>query len=67
MMNDASRNKFPGAVDLAALDIERGREWGTPSYTQFRSFCDLGDAREWSDLLSTHDQGDIDKLKSVYA
>lgn len=66
MMNDAARNKFFGEVDLAALDIERGREWGTPSYTHFRSYCGLGNAREWSDLLTTHSQDDIDKLKSVY-
>ncbi|XP_053406557.1 lactoperoxidase-like [Mercenaria mercenaria] len=67
MMNDASRNKFSGEVDLAALDIERGREWGTPAYTKYRSLCGLGDAKAWSDLLSTHTQETIDRLQLVYA
>ena len=71
-MNDATRNllfldKNGNSLDLAALNIMRGREWGMPTYTSYRTFCGLGNATTWDHLLNTTNQTDIDKLKSVYA
>lgn len=72
IMNDASRNLLfldenGDSFDLASLNIMRGREWGMPTYTSYREYCGLGAATAWSDLLSTTEQEDIDKMSSVYA
>lgn len=71
MMNDAARNKLliddsGDSFDLATLNIERGREWGTPAYTEYRSLCGVGDVTEWDDLSNTHTNEIITKLQTVY-
>ncbi|XP_053407489.1 peroxidase mlt-7-like [Mercenaria mercenaria] len=71
-MNAAARDllfldKNGNSFDLVALNIMRGRDWGTPSYTAYRALCGLGIATTWNDLTNTTDQEDIDKMKEVYA
>ncbi|KAL4232190.1 hypothetical protein ACF0H5_009765 [Mactra antiquata] len=70
-MNDDARDRlfFKNATDtfdLAAINIVRGREWGTPSYTKYRELCGQGTASDWDDLSNTHTADEIELLKSVY-
>ena len=57
------------SFDLATLNIVRSREWGTPSYTEYRSLCGLADdVTNWSwDSLTDHDDDAKSALQSVYA
>lgn len=70
-MNDASRNSLfiddnGDKFDLAALNIERGREWGTPAYYKYMEYCGLSTPTSFSSLTSTHSQSAIDDLESIY-
>ena len=37
-------------LDLAALNLQRGREHGIPSYPRYREWCGLGVVASWGDL-----------------
>ena len=54
-------------IDLAATNINRGRDHGIPSYNQYRQYCGLGLATSFADLSNTMSDQSIAKLKSVYA
>ena len=54
-----------GGFDLAALNIQRGRDHGLPSYNQARIALGLGRARTFADISSSRQTRN--RLQSVYA
>jgi peroxidase len=57
---------IPGKSSLGALNIQRGRDHGIPSYNRYRAFCGLNHARDFEDLSSNMDYETIRKLKEAY-
>jgi hypothetical protein len=54
------------AIDLAATNINRGRDHGIPSYVKFREHCGLKTATTFQDLSNEMSDDSIAKLASVY-
>ena len=40
----------PFHFDLAAINIQRGRDHGVPGYTKWRLFCGLPPINTWNDM-----------------
>lgn len=55
------------ALDLAALNVQRGRDHGLPSYFEWRRFCNLTVPTSWDDLsIAIQDRTLREKLQRVY-
>ncbi|CAB3400911.1 unnamed protein product [Caenorhabditis bovis] len=55
------------ALDLAAFNIQRGRDHGLPTWTEYRKFCNLSVPKTWNDLKSiVQDETVILKLEKLY-
>ncbi|XP_066137550.1 uncharacterized protein [Euwallacea fornicatus] len=54
-------------MDLAAINIQRGRDHGIPPYTFWREPCGLPPIKSWSDLRRVINTETVVKLKSLYA
>lgn len=55
------------ALDLAALNIQRGRDHGLPTWTEYRKFCNLTVPKTWRDLKKiVQNDTVIEKLQSLY-
>ncbi|XP_023337956.1 peroxidase [Eurytemora carolleeae] len=44
-------------MDLAAINMQRGREHGVPSYNRFREWCGLKPITTWGDLVGVMHNG----------
>ena len=57
----------PGDVsDLAAINIQRGRERGLPGYNIFRSFCGLQKATSFDQFKGEIPSADVEKMAQIY-
>eukprot|EP00102_Acyrthosiphon_pisum_P024336 XP_016661546.1 PREDICTED: peroxidase mlt-7-like [Acyrthosiphon pisum] len=53
-------------MDILSLDIQRSRDHGIPSYTQFRKYCGLKDIENMQDLSEIMVEGSADRLLKLY-
>lgn len=65
--NRLFREDKPFGKDLNAVNIQRGRDHGIPSYNFYRSLCGLRRARTFDDLFDTMDRSAISRLRCTYA
>ena len=54
------------AIDLAASNINRGRDHGLQPYVKYRELCGLKPVKTFQDLIGEMTQDVIDKLASAY-
>ncbi|KAK7573454.1 hypothetical protein V9T40_010645 [Parthenolecanium corni] len=59
--------KIPfSGMDLPALNIQRARDHGIPSYNEFRAMCNLKRATTWEDFAKELPADVITRLKRLY-
>ncbi|VDO67036.1 unnamed protein product [Heligmosomoides polygyrus] len=55
------------ALDLAVLNIQRGRDHGLPGYTEYRRFCNLSVPETWDELAADIPDGSVRaRLRGLY-
>ncbi|XP_071454888.1 uncharacterized protein [Hetaerina americana] len=64
-------SKFKGkkkgyGLDLASLNVQRGRDHGLPSYPEWREHCGLSRPHSFSDLNGEMDEAALERLASLY-
>jgi hypothetical protein len=60
--------KIPfSGIDLVALNVQRARDHGVPSYNNYRALCNLKRAQTWEDLSREIPPEVISRFKRIYA
>ncbi|XP_046631027.1 peroxidase-like isoform X2 [Daphnia pulicaria] len=54
-------------LDLASLNMQRGRDNGVPSYNAFRRYCGLPPARHWDDLIGVFTNDTLQRYTNIYS
>ncbi|XP_060858011.1 peroxidase-like [Metopolophium dirhodum] len=57
---------YSSGMDVVSLDIQRSRDHGIPSYTQFRKYCGLDDIETVEDLSEIMVEGAADRILKQY-
>ncbi|KAK4874945.1 hypothetical protein RN001_014305 [Aquatica leii] len=57
----------PFGMDLAAVNIQRGRDHGLPSYTAWRKPCGLIPLKNWTDFEKVMSVDTVARFRSIYA
>ncbi|XP_055315835.1 uncharacterized protein LOC129575793 isoform X4 [Sitodiplosis mosellana] len=57
---------FPFGLDLAAINIQRGRDHGLPAYTQWREPCGLTAIINWDDLERVVGPKSANRMRLAY-
>ncbi|GAB0087328.1 peroxidase [Sergentomyia squamirostris] len=68
---ELTNHLFQGAnarfgLDLAAINIQRGRDHGLPVYTAWRLACGLSAINEWEDLNEVMGPGTVRRMRQAY-
>ncbi|KAK9883784.1 hypothetical protein WA026_001979 [Henosepilachna vigintioctopunctata] len=58
--------RSPFGIDLAAINIQRGRDHGLPPYTSWRKPCGLSEVKSWKDLQNVLSIETAQRLKLLY-
>lgn len=53
-------------IDLAAINIQRGRDMGVPGYNHFRDYCGLPRAKYFDDLTGVFSNKTLLRLSQLY-
>ena len=54
-------------LDLAALNMQRGREHGIPSYNRWREWCGLYTMNNWDDLMGVMPNDSVRAYSELYS
>nr|CAD7448788.1 unnamed protein product [Timema bartmani] len=60
-----TRTPYSG-MDLAAINIQRGRDHGIPGYNQYRVFCNMSQAKDFDDLKKEIPSPVVERLRRLY-
>ena len=59
-------SSFPFGMDLAAINIQRGRDHGLPAYVDWRQPCGLSAIKSWSDLEIIAGPKSAERMRKAY-
>lgn len=59
-------SRFGFGMDLAAINIQRGRDHGIPPYVDWRRPCGLTAVEGWADLFNIMPSRTVRNLRDIY-
>jgi peroxidase len=59
-------SRFGFGMDLASINIQRGRDHGLPPYVEWRGPCGLSPIEDWDDLYTIMHLNTVRNLQGVY-